>query len=104
MAFLKTFPFCAYPGCGRKAVCIHEIAFGAGARRRAYVERCTWLPACGWHNRSGCGFHNLAEMPIARQCALKYVLDREHYDLVRINDLRGRAPQAISEAEVQEFL
>lgn len=103
-AFLQQFPRCAYPGCRQAAVCIHEIAFGRGIRQRAYVERCTWLPSCRGHNRSGCGFHDMCEMPIARQCALKQRLDGAHYDLVRINQLRGRADRAITEQEVQAFL
>lgn len=103
-AFLQEFPCCVYPGCGRKAVCIHEIAYGLGIRQQAYAERCTWLPSCGWHNRSGCGFHDVSEMPLACQCALKWILDRAHYDLLRINALRGRADHAISEAEVQAFV
>ena len=103
-AFLVKFPRCAYPGCQRRAVSIHEIAFGRGIRHQAYGERCTWLPSCSMHNLSGAGFHDLQAMPLAHQCALKQLLDPQHFDLPRINVLRGRSPQAITEADVAEFL
>jgi hypothetical protein len=39
-------------------------------------------------------------MPIARQLAYKLIHDPEHYDRQRVNVLRRRQPDAVTEREV----
>ena len=79
----------------------HEIARGA-ARQKALKEPATWLRLCnGFWN----GCHELVSgWPLPKQLALKFLMDRGHYDRVKVNLLRGRQPEAITEEEVQVFV
>lgn len=82
----------------------HEIACGP-ARQAALEEPATWLRACGEPCHQGKhGLHDYATWPIARQLALKKKCDPKYYDRKRVNGLRRREPDAITEDEVNEFL
>lgn len=94
-AFREEFPECVV--CGSPTTEVHEMACGSH-REKALAERCTWLPTCTY-----CNQHKLdgyQEFPIVRQLALKWVLDRESFDLLLFNEIRGRAPTAITMADV----
>ena len=78
------------------ALCTHHIARGAGRKD----ELCNLLRLC---IEPGCCHDNLHTGPdvsIAQQLAMKALGDPEHYDRRRVNQLRGRAPEAIAEHEV----
>ena len=97
--FLIEFPCCMV--CGEPSVCVHEIARGA-CRKVAYGERCAWLATCAVCN---CGpLTDVSQWPVVRQLALKQQYDPEHYDRCRVNTMRGRCPEAITEAEVCSYL
>ena len=79
---------------------VHEIARGP-ARRRALREPAAWLLLChGCHHDE---FDDYSVQPISRQLALKRKIDPDNYDREKVNALRGRAPGAISEADVDEW-
>lgn len=98
--YLCEFDRCAYPCCRKSAACVHEIAFGNGVRPQAVKDPATWLPSCIEHNKSGQGFHDVMRMPIVAQLALKMILDFSRYDRERVNEMRGKARDAITQAEV----
>ena len=84
--------------CGeRKEITVHEIVRGA-FREKGYQERCTWLPAC-FDCNSG-PLHSHIEWPIAYQLALKAICDLEYYDRRKVNELRGRSPDDVTEMDV----
>lgn len=94
--FLKRFTHC--PICGQpRTMHVHEIASGP-AREAALSEPCAQLPACDYCNSHLLTDHRI--WPIAKQLAIKAVIDPENYDRKRVNELRGRAEDAISEVEV----
>jgi hypothetical protein len=78
----------------------HEIARGP-VRQRALGVPATWLRLCNIHHDE---VDNLLIWPIAKQLALKFIFDRKYYDRVAVNLLRGRDPDAVSEAEVQAYV
>lgn len=89
--------------CGtRNASTVHEIARGSGIRDAALSERCAWLCAC-WLCNSGC-LNDYGRWSLVEQLALKLLTDAEHFDLERINVLRGREPGAITREEVDGVL
>lgn len=99
--FAMDFDYCWL--CGRKApevfpprLAIHHIVRGVH-RAAAREERCTFIRTC-----PECHADILDSMPIAGQLAIKLIHDREHYDRVKVNRLRGRADEAVSEEEVEE--
>lgn len=73
---------------------IHEIARGA-SRQAALKEPAAWFRCC-----LRCHAEELDSMSIARQLAWKALANPETYDRVRVNILRRRAPDAVSEKEV----
>lgn len=78
----------------------HEIANGP-ARQAALKEPATWLRLCGaFANNCHEALHDKGEWPVDRQLALKLRCDPDNYDRVAVNLLRGREPEAITEAEV----
>lgn len=82
------------------AVEVHEITRGA-ARQAALVERCSWLALCrGCHELMG----DYSVWPVERQCALKMLVDPKHFDLLKICELRGRAPTAITMEDIKPYL
>lgn len=95
----------AAPGCMcchfAPATDCHEIARGAH-RSKAYEDRITWLAVCRVCNCVA--LDGYAEWPLTRQLALKWIYDREHFDLEGFNRLRGRAPGAITMAEVVPWI
>lgn len=89
--------------CGsRKMLESHEICCGP-SRQKALEEPATWLRLCAECHRGKNGVHNYAVYPIFRQLFLKKRNDPEYYDRVKVNRLRGRADEAITEAEVDEW-
>ena len=89
---------------GRCAVCgttenlhVHEIACGP-AREASLSEPCTWLVACNFCNSKT--LTDYSKWSIEKQLARKAVLDPARYDRRRVNELRGRDPEAITEADV----
>lgn len=94
------FPWCWF--CERqRSECTHEMASGSGNRHAAVADRIAWASAC-WNcncdrltDNGGAG-----QWPLAKQLAVKWIYDRAYYDRVAFNRLRGRADDAISQAEV----
>ena len=75
----------------------HEIASGP-ARGKAIQYRAAWLCLCGaCHDR----LHR-ENWTVAAQLLLKLRNDPTFYDRDLVNRLRGRAPDAVSESEVEE--
>lgn len=79
---------------------VHEIARG-GSRSKAFQDRRAWLLLCREHHDE---VGDLQLWPIAKQYALKSLHDPEHYDRVWLNHCRGRADDAITDEEVDEFI
>jgi len=75
---------------------VHEIARGP-ARQKALEEPAAWLAVCReCHEQLG----DYSVWPVVRQLALKRLRDPNRYNRRKINELRHRAAEAISEAEV----
>jgi hypothetical protein len=94
-SFLIEHPVCWF--CPMPSQCVHEIGT-QGNRKPATADPCCWAASC-----SHCNEHRLTDYsvwPIIRQLAKKYIYDRDRYDRVGFNRLRGRAPDAITEGEV----
>lgn len=97
---LDDFPRCVYCGV-RPSTCIDHIAGGA-SRHNALKERCACNASCLECNLGDA--NNPNKFPILRKLAVKLVTDGEFFDLVKFNTLRGRAPNAITLADVSAFL
>ncbi len=90
--FRKDFPCCMY--CGRFGGDIHEISRG-GSREKSLGERCALLRLCRHcHER----IHK--DWTVEQQYALKALRDPDGFDRVRLNLLRNRWEDAISESDV----
>jgi len=75
----------------------HELSSGPG-RASALTEPAAWLRLCG-DFANGC--HSLLQGgPVVIGLALKKIADAAHYDLETVNKLRGRAPGAVTQEEV----
>ena len=88
--------------CGDIATDTHEIARGVH-RKAALTKRSCWLRLCHQchiEQVHGTGFWSR----LAVQYALKMIRDGVHYNRVEINGVRGRAPDAIDEAEVASVI
>lgn len=96
-AFQDEFPWCWFCENAR-ATGVHEIASGIGNRGPAVQQRFTWAAAC-WDCNSR-RLTDKSEWPVVRQLAFKFVNDREFFNLVEFNVLRGHAPGAITMADV----
>lgn len=97
---LEQFDTCVY--CqDRPATCIDHIAGGA-SRHRALSERCAMNPSCLECNLGDA--NDPTVFPLFRKLAVKLVTDGEHFNLERFNEIRGRAKNAITLAEVTAFL
>ena len=84
---------CGSRGSDTAPLQTHEIARGP-ARQAALKHPAAWLRTC-----NDCH----AKLPdVAGQLALKRRHDEEYYDRVAVNQLRGRQPEAITEADVDE--
>jgi hypothetical protein len=99
-AFCEQFPTCMVPGCTIATNDIHEVARGAH-REGGYESRCTWLALCRFPHHEE--FDDYAKWPLARQYALKALVDPEYYCRVTLNRIRGRADDAISFDEVAKY-
>jgi len=98
-SYAKLFPICQSPWCRRLATDIHEIARGSH-RQAALGERCCLLHLCrACHDE----MDDYSVWPIARQLAMKLLGDPEGYDRVRVNLIRGRAAEAITQDEVDQY-
>lgn len=85
--------------CGEPRKHIHELVT-RGQSSKAVEYRCCFLALCeDCHNE----IHRTSEWPIERQLALKQRVDPEGYDLAKVNELRGRGPNAITQEEVDEW-
>lgn len=97
---LRAFPKCVYCTIN-DATCIDHIAGGA-SRDRALSERCACNASCLACNLGDA--NDPTKFPILRKLAVKLVTDGEFFDLKKFNELRGRAPNAITLADVSAFL
>ncbi len=80
---------------------VHEIAKGS-LRGFAMKHRACCLVVC-----SKCNCDDLCDYskwPIERQLAVKLITDPEYFDLELFNKVRGRAPTAITLADVVPYL
>jgi hypothetical protein len=73
----------------------HEISRGTASRSKSVDDRCALVRTC-----RPCHRERLDAMPIARQLALKKLFDPRAYDRQRVNLLRNREPDAVTEGEV----
>lgn len=98
--FLAEFRDCWFCGSGTN-LCVHEIACGSH-RDKALGERLAWAVAC-----FECNCHQLTDYsmwPLERQLAIKKLRDPRFYNRVEFNRLRGRADNAITQAEVTAWV
>ena len=72
----------------------HDMARGPD-REKSKNERCNLIRAC-----PRCHTERLDGMPVVIQLAIKRLYDPDGYDRERVNILRGRAHNAITESEV----
>jgi hypothetical protein len=97
---LAQFDTCVY--CQeRPATCIDHIAGGA-SRHKALSERCACNASCLECNLGDA--NDPTKFPLFRKLAVKLVTDGEFFDLEKFNRLRGRAPNAITLADITAFL
>jgi len=84
-AYKREFSICQC--CGRKrSTDVHEIARGSAHREKAFTKPFTWLALCrDCHDLMG----DYSIWPIAKQLALKSLVDPERFDLEAFNELRG---------------
>ncbi len=84
-----------------RSLSVHEIAKGP-CRSEAMKHRECCLVACDICN---CGpLCDYKIWPIERQLAVKLLTDPEYFDLELFNKVRGRAPTAITLADVVPYL
>ena len=82
------------------AVDCHEILRGAH-RARAIHERTTWLALC---RRCHDAMDDYGRWPVARQLALKLLVDPAHFDLATIIDIRGNGPREFEMGDIVRYL
>lgn len=87
--------------CKRPSVECHELVRGAN-REKALKERATWLAVCRTCHEDV--LSDASKAPLAKQMAWKLVADPAWFSLEVVNQLRGRAPDAISLSDVARFL
>ena len=92
---------CGHVSSSGEGLETHEMASGPG-RAKALTEPAAWLRLCG-DFANGC--HSLLQGgPVVIGLALKRIADPEHYDLEKVNELRGRVPGAVTQAEVDAMV
>lgn len=74
---------------------IHHIVRGP-LRQQAREEWCVLVATC-----QRCHQQYLDGMELATQLALKKINDPEHHDRLKVNELRHRAPDSVSEVDVK---
>ncbi len=89
---------CGMAGFGHH---VHEIASGTAGRPLALSQRCAWLLLCYQCHEE---IHDKSKWPIARQLLLKMECDPSFYDRIKVNTLRGRQPETITQSEVMAFM
>jgi len=94
--FLSDAEFCWTCGQGGPLT-PHEMLRGS-FREVALPQRCTWLAVC-WQCNSE-ELTSAGKWPLVRQQAVKWIYDRDYFDLVKTNLLHDRAPGAITFTEV----
>lgn len=103
--FVKEVGCCQNPQCNTPAwkylLHVHEIPNGPG-RKKATAHRDCCLVLCDYCNANI--FTDKALWPVERQCALKLLTDPLFFNLPLINELRGRAPSAITISDLAPFL
>lgn len=92
-AYRNENPFCQWPRCRSIASELHEIARGA-ARGAALDQPAALLHLCNKHHTHA---HN--KPSVARDLAVKQMSGDGHYDLAKVNSLRGKV---ITQEEVDE--
>ena len=80
---------------------VHEIAKGP-CRAEALKHRACCLVVCDECNSGPLCDYSI--WPIERQLAVKLLTDPGHFDLLLFNEIRGRAPTAITIADLVPFL
>jgi hypothetical protein len=92
--YRKQHPFCQL--CDEDREEVHEIVT-RGQNKDSIKHRCCFLALCSrCHRRC----HDPNDFPMDRQLCLKQQVDPEGYDLAKVNELRGRGPNATTQAEV----
>jgi hypothetical protein len=87
---------CDVPWCDQPVHVLHEIA--RGPSRAAALDR----PAAILRLCNACHEEvHAVPVPVACQLAIKKLSDPETYDRLEVNRLRHRAPESITEPEVQ---
>lgn len=85
----------------RKASDVHEIVTRAKSEK-SVEHRCTWLCLCRTcHDEQ---VSDYSKYPISRQLALKLISDPEAFDLAKVCELRGNAPNEFTMADVVKHL
>lgn len=85
--------------CGEPRKHVHEIVTRA-KNASAIEQRCCFLSLCErCHDR----MHDHSDYPLARQYALKQRVDPEGYCRETLNRMRGRAANAITQEQVDEW-
>ena len=77
---------------------IHHAVRGAN-RAKAKYEECVLIRTCPM-----CHADKFDGMEPAKQLAIIIIHNPAAYDRLKFNELRGRAPESISEAEVQAWV
>jgi hypothetical protein len=97
--FVAEIGICMSPACkSGRYLCCHEMVKGTAGRPLAFSLRYCWLVLCAECNEGD--FNDYSKFPPERQLALKWIHDRENFQLEDVNRLRGRAPQAITMAQI----
>lgn len=98
-AFLAEHPTCW--ACGEEnSEHVHEMASGPD-RGKALVDRAAWFAVGRKCHRA---IHESSKWPLAKQLALKKKFDPEHYNRQRVNELRGRARDAVTAKQVRDAM
>ena len=88
-------PRCQWPGCTAWTCDVHEIARGVH-RKKALGVPAAMLALCRLHHDE---CHRRPS--VVRDLAVKWRAKDGTYDRVAVNRLRGRQPEAITQAEVE---
>lgn len=87
--------------CKKNEAChVHEISRGP-ARQPSVGDRASWLALCPFCHGA---MDDLEVWPIARQLALKLMVDPLFFDPKKVNVLRGRQPDTITLADIVKYL
>lgn len=95
--FAGQFPDCWF--CGSSwDLCVDEIVAGMSDRCKGEKFRECWTRACA---RCNCGkLASSSDEVLILKLAMKWIYDRPWFDRVLCNTLRGRAPEAITMAQI----